>query len=164
MPRTPDRFPGEREEEELRLEPHSADPDSVGGMRIVSGAFRFRDDLGVFDPRSGGSGITAEQHKVLRQLIHFIDGGPGDGFYSNPYMEVTGGIFPTEIVWWDSSSKTKKLVRKVITRSGGGASNLKPTPIVWEVYDTDGSTILVTMTDVITYSGVTVASISRSFA
>lgn len=55
MGRTPDRFPGEREEEELRLLPESSDPTVVGAMRLVSGEFRFRDNDGVFSPRTAGA-------------------------------------------------------------------------------------------------------------
>jgi hypothetical protein len=69
---TPDRFPGEREEEGLKLEPSSADPDTVGGVRLVSGAFRMRDNSGVFDPRTGG-GISESEHTVLDTLLHELD-------------------------------------------------------------------------------------------
>lgn len=108
----------------------------------------------------GGGGISEEQHKTLRQLIHFIAEGPADGFASGAFKEVTGGLFPTSIVWWESAAKLKKIVEKTITRSGGGATLVKPTPIVWEVYDTDGTTVLATVSDAITYSGV--AEVSRT--
>lgn len=114
------------------------------------------------DLLDGGGGLTEDQHKTLRQLIHFIDEGPACGFASGAYKEVTGMPFPTSIVWWESSSKTKKIVEKIITRSGGGATNMKPTPIVWKMYDTDGSTVLCTVSDAITYSGVTETSRTRT--
>lgn len=123
-------------------------------MRNVSGIFRFRDNDGVFDPRTGGAGLSKAQHDVLRSLIHFIDDGPADGFVSGAFKEVIGGVFPTSLIWWESAAKLKKIVEKTITRSGGGATKVKPTPIMWEVYDTDGSTVLVTVSDAITYSGV----------
>jgi hypothetical protein len=98
--------------------------------------------------------VTANQHRVLRHLIHFIGEGPADGFVSGAYKETIGGAFPTSIIWWESSGKTKKIVEKTITRSGGVATRIKPTPIIWKVYDTDGTTILGTVEDNITYSGV----------
>ena len=55
MATTPDRFPGTREEEELRLLPESSDPSVVGAIRLISGRFRARDDAGIFDMRTGGS-------------------------------------------------------------------------------------------------------------
>lgn len=108
---------------------------------------------------SGSGGLTESGHRTLRQLIHFIDGGPAGGFASGAYEEVTGGLFPTLVVWWESASKLKKIVEKVITRSGNGATVLKPTPIVWRVYDTDGTTVLTTVSDVVTYLGL--AAVSR---
>lgn len=113
---------------------------------------------------SGGSGLTADQHKVLRQLIHFIDEGPAEGFASGAYKEVlpTGNPFPTSIIWWESSGKTQKIVEKLITRSGGAATNVKPTPIKWKVYDTDGTTVLWTITDAIVYSGIVESTRTRT--
>jgi hypothetical protein len=104
---------------------------------------------------SSGGGITEAQHRTLRQLIHFIDEGPAEGFASGAYKEIlpSGDPFPTTVTWWESSAKLKKIIRKTITRSGGGATNVKPTPILWEIFDTDGSTMLASVSDAITYSG-----------
>jgi hypothetical protein len=105
---------------------------------------------------SGSGGLTESGHRTLRQLIHFIDGGPAEGFASGAYRETLPAAdpFPTSITWWETSSKLKRIVEKTITRSGGGASNVTPTPIVWDMYDTDGTTKLATVSDAITYSGV----------
>lgn len=163
MAKTPDRFPGTREEQELLLEPESTGPTTVGAIRLVSGDFLARDNAGVFNLRSG-SGLTKSQHDALRSLIHFIDDGPAEGFATGAYKETlpAGSPFPTSIIWWESSSKLKKIVEKTITRSGGGATPVAPTPIVWEMYDTDGSTVLVTVTDTIAYSGVFETSRTRA--
>jgi hypothetical protein len=56
MTGTPDRFPGSREETELLLRDQGSDPTEAGATRYVSGDFRMRDSLGVFNPRTGGSG------------------------------------------------------------------------------------------------------------
>lgn len=103
---------------------------------------------------TAGSGVLEATHKALRQLIHFIDEGPGDGFASGAYKEISGGAFPTSIIWWTSAAKTHKIVEKTVTRSGGGATNVAPTPVVWRIYDVDGVTVLATISDAIVYSGV----------
>ena len=107
------------------------------------------------------SGITAAQHKVLRQLIHFINEGPAEGFVSGAYKETlpSAAIFPTSIIWWESSSKLKKIVERTLTWTG---PNL--TTSVWEVYDTDGSTVLATITDTISYSGIFETTRTRAIA
>ncbi len=54
MARTPDRRPGEADEEGIVLEnrPSGSNPSAAGGIRYVDGAFSFRDSLGLFNPRS----------------------------------------------------------------------------------------------------------------
>jgi len=54
MARTPDRRPGEADEEGIVLENRSPgdNPTAAGGIRYVNGAFSFRDSLGLFNPRS----------------------------------------------------------------------------------------------------------------
>jgi hypothetical protein len=109
----------------------------------------------------GGSGITANEHATLRQLIHFIDEGPGDGFLSGAYKIVTGQPFPTSIVWYLSLSMTQKLVEKLITYN----PNKTPAVITWHMYATDGVTIVHTVTDTITYvSGAFEASRTRAIS
>lgn len=89
-----------------------------------------------------------DQHKVLRQLIHFIDNGPAEGFASGAYRQTTGTAFPSAIVWYDSAAPTKKkIVEKLISYSG-----VFPSVITWKVYDTS-ETLLATVTDTISYSG-----------
>lgn len=93
-------------------------------------------------------------HSAIRQLTHLADaGGPYEGFASGAYREMlpAASPFPTSIIWWESSAKTQKIVEKQISYVLGSA---KPTPITYKVYDTDGVTILATVTDTITYSGV----------
>lgn len=134
--------------------------------RDASGNMIFKDEAQtektLTDLVAGTGGLTEEQHKVLRQLIHFIDDGPAEGFASGAYREIVGGLFPTSIIWWESSSKSKKIIEKVITRSGGSATNLKPTPIVWKVYDTDGISVLAEVSDAVTYSGIFEESRTRT--
>ena len=61
MPRTPDRSPGEEDEEGTiyeNLTPGN-DPTVVGGVRMVNGVFRLKDSVSVFDPH-----IHNTQHYV----------------------------------------------------------------------------------------------------
>lgn len=95
----------------------------------------------------GGTGITADEHATLRQLIHFIDEGPGDGFASGAFKIVTGQPFPTSIVWYTSLAMTHKLVEKLITYN----VNKTPSVITWHMYAIDGATIIHTVSDSITY-------------
>lgn len=155
MTQTPDRFPGERQDEGYLVEPSTVRPTQNGELRYVSGeGFRFYQEgseIGL-----SGSGISEATHKVLRQLIHLADGGgPFEGFASGAYRETTGGVFPTAIVWWDSVSKTKKIVEKLLTWTG-----VNPTTIAWKGYDADGN-LLVTVTDTIAYSGINETSRTR---
>lgn len=102
---------------------------------------------------SNGSLLLSEDaHAALRQLIHFIDSGPAEGFVSGAFHETlpTGRPFPTSYIWWESASKLQKIVELTLTRSQGGG---KPLTEEWKMYDTDGTTVLVTVTDTITYSG-----------
>lgn len=96
-----------------------------------------------------GGGLSQTTHQVLRQLIHFIDNGPAEGFATGAYREMTGTVFPTAVIWWENSSKLKKIVEKLITWTG-----INPTTIEWNVYDIDGTTVLGSVTDTISYSTV----------
>lgn len=145
----------------LYLLDKGADPEDVGEIVRSGNDIKAKDGSGVFNLRSG-AGLTADAHKTLRQLIHFIDEGPAEGFTSLAYKEVVGGVFPTSIIWWESAAKSKKIVEKTITRSGGSATNVKPTPIEWKIYDTDGLTVLWTVSDAITYSGLFETSRTRT--
>ena len=107
-----------------------------------------------------GGGITASQHNALRQLIHFVDGGPADGFASGAFSEsVHSGAKLTSEIWYDDNTKAKKLVELSLTYSG-----ILPTTETWKMYDTDGSTVLITLVDAITYSGVFEATRTRTWS
>jgi hypothetical protein len=161
MPGTPDAKHGERYEDVgivfEDLAPGS-EPTEPGGLRYVDGSLIGRDATGTFDLRSG-SGLSEAQHRVLRQLIHFIDNGPAEGFTSGAYRETlpSASAFPTSIIWWESSGKTKKIVEKLITYTGAF-----PTTIEWNIYDTDGSTKLATVSDAISYTGAFETSRTRT--
>lgn len=158
MGRTPDRSPGPSYEEGIYFEDHGGDPSTIGEIRRNGGALKAFDSGGVFDLRSG-TGLSASAHKALKDLIHFLDDGPADGWASGAYREVTGSPWPSAIVWWTSAAKTHKIVSLDITRN----ANKTPSVEVWKGYDTDGSTVLVTLTDTISYSGVSETSRTRTW-
>lgn len=98
---------------------------------------------------TGGSGITAAQHAALRQLIHFLDDGPGAGFASGAYKQTFySGALITQEIWWEDNTLAQKIVQLDVTYTGS-----LPTTEIWTMYDTDGVTVLVTLTDAITYNG-----------
>lgn len=76
MPKTPDRYPGEAEEEGLVFEEASEDPVQVGGIRLVGGAFRMKDESGVFNPRTGGSGLDINSviWDLAGGIVYALDG------------------------------------------------------------------------------------------
>jgi hypothetical protein len=98
---------------------------------------------------NGGGSLTPVQHETLRQLIHFVDNGPGDGFASGAVRitSPSGNPFPTEICWYLDSTLTTKLVDKLIVYN----SYRVPTTITWNMYDFDGVTIVHTVVDTFTY-------------
>lgn len=153
-------MPGPAIEEELQLEDNSQDPSVIGAITNNAGQLKGRDNTGVFDLRSG-TGLTESAHRTLRQLIHFIDNGPAEGFASGAYRETlpSASPFPTSVIWYTDSGKTDKIVEKAITYTG-----VVPTSIQWKMYDTDGATVLATITDAISYSGVFETSRTRTIA
>ena len=152
-------------------------PDSTGGLaefRFAAGANYVGVDptsltqsvqtnlqgvLEDIDSAVSGGGITEAQHKTLRQLIHFINDGPAEGFASGAYKETlpTGNLFPTSEIWYTSSAKTSKIVELQTTWTG-----ILITQEKWKIYDTDGSTVLWTITDAISYSGIVESNRTRT--
>lgn len=131
--------------------PSAGTPDLAAGVeRDASDNLVLKDPLAGSHTLSslltGGSGITEYQHKVLLQLIHFIDEGPAEGFATGATKTVTGTVFPSQVLW--KRANATKLVEKNITWTGP-----VPTTIQWKMYDTDGATVLATVTDTISYSG-----------
>jgi hypothetical protein len=154
MTNTPDRFPGDDlVDDAVIIDEDTVDPSVVGSIKYVNGRFSMKDSFGLFDPRnvtsSTSSGLTAADHAKLRQLIHFVDQGPAEGFATGAYKEVSGGIFPTSVIWYTSSAKTSKIVQKDISYNSSKA----PIVIAWSVYGIDGATVLATATDSINYTG-----------
>ena len=146
MPLTPDRRPGALEEDEgINLTPQAVAPVANGEFRYVTGVgFRFFEEGA--EKGLTGTGITEAQHKVLLNLIHFIDEGPAEGFATGATKEIIGGVFPSSILW--KRADATKLVEQNITWA-----QAKPITIQWKMYAANGVTVLATVTDTVSYSG-----------
>ena len=138
----------------ISLQNDSSDDETVAVSRDASNNLTFKDGVvsgtkTLTELLAAGSGVSEETHKALRQLIHFINDGPAEGFVSGAYKEIlpAGNPFPTSRIWYESSAKAQKIVEKIITRNNAQM----PTQEQWKMYDTDGTTVLVTVTDTITY-------------
>jgi len=160
MGRTPDRFPGPLEDEEIIL--FDVNGVDSGSLTFASGALFVSDSLGVYDPRDLVSSSLDESHPLLRQLIHLADGGgPFEGF-SSPALEEVGptGPFPTASIWWTSPARTARIVDETVTYN----SNMTINTVQWRAYHTDGSTVIATVTDTFLYNGVFQTFRTRSIA
>jgi len=122
--------------------------DPVG--QIVTVATNVQDAIKDVANSISGGGITASVHRTLRQLIHLADtDGPLDGFASGAYMETlpSGSAFPTTNTWWEDNTLAKKIFRETITYNANKTFNT----VKYEVFDTDGVTILTGETALDTY-------------
>jgi len=157
MPITPDRNPGQSfQDDGLLIESGATSPTVNGEIRYRTGVgFQFFEE-GVSKSLTG-TGLSESAHKALLQLVHFIDEGPAEGFASGATKTITGTVFPSQILW--KRADATKLVEQNITWTGAS-----PTTIQWKVYDVDGTTVLATITDTITYSGPFEASRVRAIA
>jgi len=119
-----------------------------------SGVFELSRVRTIIDHFAGASAtVTIDSHKTLRQLIHLAEeGGPYEGFASGAYQETLPAAtpFPSSVIWWTNAAKVSKIVEETVTY------NLNSTVATdqWKVYSTDGVTVLATVTDTMTYSGV----------
>lgn len=152
LPNTPDRFPGPlQESEEILLSEQSVGttPSALGGLIFVDGAFKLRDAVGDFDPRSGGGGITESQHEVLDTLTHEI--------VETSYDEVTyvGGNVSAYVVW-ETVAKLKKVREELYNYASGKVSQA-----VTIQYDATGVEKART-TEVYTYTGSKITSVTRT--
>lgn len=95
-----------------------------------------------------GAGVSESDHQVIRQLIHFIDDGPADGFTSGAYKVIVGQPFPSSITWYVDSTQTQKIVEKLIIRDN---STQNPIIVTWNLYNTDGTTIVHSVVDNVVY-------------
>jgi len=135
-----------------------SDDEKVAVSRDASDNLIFKDGVvsgikTLSDLLEAGTGMSEAAHKIIRHIIHFLEDGPAE----DGYREITGTIFPTAIIWYETSAKSKKIYEKLNTWTG-----INVTTIVRKIYDTDGSTVLATVTDNISYSGIFETSRTRT--
>jgi len=111
---------------------------------------------------TGGTDVTyAFDALKADDRVHILlsDGGPFEKYLSGSFREAIyiNKIFPSASVWYEDSSKTKKIVEKIWSYN----SNKTVNTIVRNVYATDGTTILTTATDAITYGSGSVPPIAE---
>lgn len=125
------------------------------GDVFESRSFQAAIDAGIF---LFVSGPGARVHDSL-DLIHMIDDGPVE-WLDEAYFEnaPAGDPFPTSRTWYHDNTKARKIVEKLITRD----EDQFPTTIVWNLYDSDGTTVITTVTDVFTYDGPQEVSRART--
>lgn len=128
----------------------------LGQVTYISGTFCFMQHDGIAMIASGNFGLA--DHEGLRQLIHLADGG-------GPFEGTTGAVretgpvpFPTASIWWVNSSKTLKVVEKLIVRN----PNRTPKTIQWKVYASGSNTVAASVTDTITYQACFEVSRTRT--
>jgi len=152
MPRTPDRHPGPSDEEGVIFEVGPA-PSEDGELRWTgnAGSLFFRHDGENKDILAAASGgISEAQHRALRQLVHFLDSGPGAGFASGAEEVYTyDGLKVTAAIWYTDDQHSDKIFELAYTYTG-----IKVATETAKVYDTDGSTVLAQAVDTYTYSGI----------
>jgi hypothetical protein len=136
MGQTPDREPGESDDEGIVLETWTAgnDPSAAGGIRYVVDAFRLRDALGVYDPR---------RDSLNEQLLEVAPNRVGM-IYTPTY---TGGKVTQER--WVQTSNSFEIKRITYTYSGDLASTAQIK--VFSI--TDGTTVVAQKTITYSYSG-----------
>ena len=76
MAKTPDRTPGESDEEGTIYISQGSDPSVAGGVRYVGSDFRMKDGLGVFNPRYTDEMAQDAIGAMVDSSIIYVDGTP----------------------------------------------------------------------------------------
>jgi hypothetical protein len=149
MPRTPDRFPGERQEEGIQFDTTDAAAPAVEGeLKYVQGiGFQYLED-GIVRNLTGS--FSPSQHFNLDTLVH-------DAEVRTSYDSVTytGNKITNYTVWTDNTT-TDKIREYQVSYIGNKISQ-----IVTKQYNAAQS-IVEQITEVISYTGNKVTSISRT--
>ncbi len=154
---------GEQGPRGFKGEDGSAGPKGDPGNDGLPGEIGPAGPMGPQGPAgSAENALSIDNHATVRQLIHFISQGPAEGFATGAYSETlpSGDPFPTSVIWWESNNKLKKIVEKVIIYN----DNKTYLTTQWNMYDEDGETIITTITDSHTYSGIIETSRIRSIS
>lgn len=98
-----------------------------------------------------------EDDRKLALLSEY--GGPFEKYTAGSYRECTyvNRIFPDTITWYENNTKAKKIYEKSFIYN----SNKTTHQIIRKVYATDGTTVLATATDTITYGSGSVPKVTE---
>ena len=113
MPRTPDRFPGEREEEGILLTPVPDSPGVNGEIRYIDGVgFQFFQE-GIIRMFDDDASVDAT-HENIDSLVHELA--------EDSYLEITRDIagLVASSVYWTNSNKVRKIRESIVTRGVDG--------------------------------------------
>jgi hypothetical protein len=126
----------------------------------VAGELFWRTDLVALYRRDDANANWETQASTATtiKMKDFIN-APVDDFASGLFRTVTmGTVAPSNITWWTDNTQTTKIFESNYTRNAAQVA----TSIEHKLYDTDGVTVLKTVTDAITYSGIIETSRTRT--
>lgn len=132
---------------------------AVGGQRYNGTGFQLLDSVGQYDPRT----VWVSPHALLNDLIHAMGGG--GPVLNNAYKLTTyagGTLFVASETWFTTSAQTIPISKHSFTYPSG--SYLNPITETWVVYVSGTSTVAHTVTDTMTYSGISELSRTRSYS
>ena len=109
VPRTPDRFPGPREDEAIVLEDQALEP-GPGEIRNVAGTLKAADSQGVFELR----GITGGEHETLDTLVHRL----AESAHLEIVRDAAGRVASS--IYWIDAAHTTKVREEIVTRDVQG--------------------------------------------
>lgn len=115
------------------------DPPNVGQERCTNGAFRRRDAVGVYNPRTVWQGA----HESAAIISHLVD----DWMGGSAYCAIAGYPFVSSRTYFQDATQAKMLAQVVYTRN----ANQQCTQRVTKVFGPDGSTVIEQATDTFAY-------------
>jgi hypothetical protein len=111
-------------------------------------------------------GLTAEQHKTLRQAVHLLPNGPYDGYFdsslsNNLYCEVTpnNNPFPTQATWYTAPDMLNRIIQLNVTYN----QNKTISSCIYYIYDSSNN-IIKQITENFQYNGIFLSNITRTFS
>lgn len=134
----------------------------TAGDIVINDGVEDLSTVKALDYLDASGSLDILEHPNIRQLIHFIEDGPGEGFADGPFTATTTGtLYPTLREWKNTSAEL--IASKAWDRSTGSSTNLKPSPITYKVYNEDGVTGIQAV-DVLTYQGIYETSRTRTIS
>ena len=147
--KTPDRFPGAREEEEFQFSDNAGDPSVEGALRYTGSEFLFKDAGSVFNPRPNKPGVlqvtthtnfTGSASYVTLQHFLFKGSTAWPGFANIKVVARLGSLLasPSQVRIYDVTNSLEICVVNVTSFldtivETGTLGNIPAGPAVWEI-------------------------------